>query len=150
MRHPHKLKQVIGIKRAKKQRRSARKIIQIILPHAAVFMQPAQVNVSLSLDAAKILINRFENDILYDCHGFTVRFERSESQRELVRQGKIVLRPIVEHLRANPPSDFMQLNVAWGKLLNWIEIGIDQKRDGPQRLDDTEGWIVWAEHMSML
>ncbi len=94
---------------------------------------------------AEKLIERFENDIVYDCHSYFSRFERSFAQQEMVRRGRTVLGPIIAHLKAKPPSDFMDLRTAWGYLLNRIEIEIDPQKSGPQKLKDTGGWIAWAE-----
>ena len=95
------------------------------------------------------LIRQFERDIVYDCHGYTARFERSDAQKELCRRGRRVLRPIIDHLRANPPVDFMDLKTAWGHLLNWIEVAVDPEKSGPQKLRDTEDWLLWAERFAL-
>lgn len=92
-------------------------------------------------------IKWFEWDIVYDCHGYTARFERSLNQKELKRRGKDALPAIIAHLKANPPSSFMDLDTAWGQLLNEIEVEIDPEKSGPQLLKDTSGWIAWAERM---
>jgi hypothetical protein len=92
------------------------------------------------------LIEGFESDMLDDCHGFNARFERSLYRRELVRRGKSVLQPIIDHLETNPPCD-VDLRKTWGHLLNWIEIDIDPEKSGPKKLDDTQGWIDWAKAM---
>jgi hypothetical protein len=94
------------------------------------------------------LIKRFERDIVLDCHSFTARFERSLAQRELCRRGAGCLKAITDHLRKNPPKDFMDLRTAWGYLLNQIEIRLDPKKTGPKRLKDTAGWIAWADKFS--
>lgn len=91
------------------------------------------------------LIDRFEKDIVYDCHSYTARFERSQAMKELHRRGKAVLRPIIEHLKRYPPTGFMSLDCAWGHLLNWIEVNVDSEKTGPKDRRDTAGWIAWAE-----
>lgn len=89
------------------------------------------------------LIKRFENDILYDCHSYHLKFERSDAKKELVRRGREVLKTIIEHLHKKTPSGDLQ--VAWNNLLNMIEIQIDPDKTSPKDLRDTEGWISWAE-----
>ena len=93
------------------------------------------------------LIEGFEGDIVYDVHSYTARFERSQYQKEFKRRGKDALPAIIAHLRAKPPSSFMDLDTAWGHLLNRIEVDIDPEKSGPQMLKDTMGWIDWAERM---
>lgn len=89
------------------------------------------------------LIERFERDMLYDCHGYVLRFSRSEARKELVRMGKRALRPIVDHLQSHPPGSGMNLDTAWGNLLCMIDA--DLSGDGPLLLKDTQGWIDWAK-----
>lgn len=93
------------------------------------------------------LIEEFERDIVYDCHGFVLRFNRSDAQKELSRRGKSALRKIIKHLRQKPPSDFMNLDIAWGRLLGNIETKIDLARTGPELYTDIKGWMEWAERI---
>lgn len=93
------------------------------------------------------LIEGFERDIVYDAHGYTARFERSQHRQELQRRGRGALPAIVAHLQVKLPSSFMNLDTAWGNLLNWIEIEIDPEKSGPQTLKDTPAWIAWAERI---
>lgn len=104
-----------------------------------------------NLDPPK-LVERFENDIIYDCHSLRAKFGRSQAQRELVQKGRESLRPIVEHIRLyqqTPPTSYPlvldDLLVAWGMLFHSIEIEVDPDRTGPQDLRDTDGWMAWAE-----
>ncbi len=90
------------------------------------------------------LIEQFEKDIIYDCHNLGTRIRRSEALKSLVKTGQQALRPIINHLKENSPSD-PRLKNAWGSLLNLIEIEIDERKSGPQKLANTEGWIAWAE-----
>lgn len=94
------------------------------------------------------LIKGFEGDIVFDCHGYTARFERSQYRQELQRRGRTMLQSITDHLRANPPGGGRQLDTAWGHLLNWIEIDIDPEKSGPRLLKDLSGWIAWADRMA--
>ncbi len=91
------------------------------------------------------LIERFVADILYDAHGYTIRFERSAARKELVRRGKQVIRPIIDHLNESPPKDDSFLKIAWGHLFCLIEKDIGYKEKGPNLLHDTAGWIAWGE-----
>lgn len=91
------------------------------------------------------LIERFRNDILYDAHSYTARFERSMAQKELVRRGKESIQSIIDHLKAFPPKDDAILKTAWGHVLFLIEENIGCEETGPQLLQDTDGWIVWGE-----
>ena len=92
-------------------------------------------------------IKKFEKDITCDRYGFVVRFEKSVAQKELSRRGKSALKRIVRHLRQKPPSDFMNLDIAWGWLLGSIEKKVDPERTGPDSYIDTKGWVKWAKRI---
>lgn len=92
------------------------------------------------------LIERFRNDILYDAHSYTARFERSVAQRELVRRGKEGLRQIIDHLKMSISSrSDGSIKIAWGHLLFRIEKSIGCEEAGPQLFGDIDGWIAWGE-----
>ena len=95
------------------------------------------------------LIERFERDMLYDCHGYVLRFSRSQARKELVRRGKKTLKPIAEHLRVHPPGSGMGLDTAWGNLLCLIGTSLPVE-DGPKLFNDTRGWIEWAERTDQI
>ncbi|MFC1615084.1 hypothetical protein ACFL22_00810 [Patescibacteria group bacterium] len=91
------------------------------------------------------LIQRFEKDILYDCHSLSARINRSDAQKELVEIGQGALRQIAEYLKPKCTSDATELTVAWCTLLCYIEADIDPQKTGPELLDETQGWVDWAE-----
>lgn len=62
------------------------------------------------------LIQGFEDDIIYDCHGFFIRYGRSLARKELMRRGRSALEEIDKHLAKNPPSDVHELKAAWTHL----------------------------------
>ncbi len=51
------------------------------------------------------LFEEFNRDIIYDAHGFMIRFCGSWAMREINRRGRDSLRPIIEHLKTHPYSD---------------------------------------------
>ncbi|MBU1046344.1 hypothetical protein KKH36_01015 [Patescibacteria group bacterium] len=100
---------------------------------------------SLNPKEVQKLIERFEKDIIYDCHSLRTRLSRSEAREKLNEMGRDALRPIIDHLKINSPKD--ELAEAWNTLFAWIEKDIDPKRSGPKYVDSGEiiNWIEWAE-----
>lgn len=99
------------------------------------------------------LIKRFESDIVYDVHSLRAKFERSYAQKMLFSKGREALGPIIKHLQAEKPATDIEaiqeeVFIAWGQLLNRIEIKVDPDKGGPQDLRDTAGWIAWAERFA--
>lgn len=101
----------------------------------------------LQATPAADLISQFENDIRYDAHSLIARLERSRSGYELRSRGQAVLGAIVRHLEQNPPQD-RELRIAWGWILNGIEIDIDAEKTAPKQYLDTSGWIAWARRFA--
>ncbi len=98
--------------------------------------------------ATSELIGNFKADIRFDCHNTQIAFSRSFAQQELCRRGRLVLPEIITHLKENPPIDGGSLQWVWCRLLNRIEMQIDQEeQSGPESLYDIRGWISWAEKM---
>lgn len=98
----------------------------------------------ITTSTTKELIERFENDIIFDAHSYRARFERSQARKELCQRGKQALRDIVDHLKSALPLSG-DIQTAWGHLLCLIEPTIDSNKTGPNELKDTEGWISWAD-----
>ena len=76
-------------------------------------------------EKTKAVIERFENDMVYDCHNYTSRYGRSQGRMWIMRRGQSVLPALVEHLKAHPPGKFMNLNTAWGNLLSDLTVGCE-------------------------
>lgn len=102
----------------------------------------------MSRDEIQSLIKQYDSDILYDCHLLQTRVYRSEARKQLVGLGAGALQHIITHLKKNMPIGDVELTYAWCTLLNHIEISIDLSRSGPQRLDDIEGWVQWAQRFA--
>src|SRR6185369_9028572 len=105
-------------------------------------------DISLSKLLIEDLIERFESDIIFDIHSYHGRYGRSFARKELVRRGFSALKAIADHLKAHPPIDYRDLSTAWGHLVSEIELQVDQGKSGPRRMNDTAGWILWAERMT--
>lgn len=90
------------------------------------------------------LIERFENDIIFDAHSYCAKFERSQAQKELRRRGRQALGDILNHLKLILPISG-DIQTAWGHLLCLIEPSVDPVKSGPNELKDTQDWISWAE-----
>ncbi|MFA7319434.1 MAG: hypothetical protein WC022_02450 [Parcubacteria group bacterium] len=104
-----------------------------------------------SIEEIKKLIREFEKDILGSRKNDTaavsaileLRFGGSFARRKLVSLGELTLEHLVQHLSENMPVD-NDLQYAWCKLFNWIEMDVDLEKRGPEEyiLDE---WIGWAK-----
>jgi hypothetical protein len=93
------------------------------------------------------LVHRFENDIIFDCHSLAIKTSRSQSSKDIIREGPAALATITEHLkhfRAPKGAEVFdsELRHAWGILLSWLckEHGL-QNYPASQR--DFNGWVGW-------
>lgn len=100
------------------------------------------------------LCERFDRDILYDCHSLIAREERSLAQKELLRRGRSALATVIVHLENHPKltgrvpelSGLLEdLRLGWVMVLNRFEVALDPKRGAPQLLAAYDGWLVWAK-----
>jgi hypothetical protein len=88
------------------------------------------------------LILRFEYEIAGD-HDLGAHFEKSEARKELQSRGAVVLRHLINHLQLHPPSDYMNLDMAWGRLLSTIAIKMGEINSCPDTTTNTQAWIDW-------
>ena len=88
------------------------------------------------------LILKFEDEIVGD-HGLGARFEKSEARKELQSRGAVVLRHLISHLQLKPPSDHMNLDMAWGRLLSTIAIKMGEINSCPNTTTNMQAWIDW-------
>lgn len=101
------------------------------------------------------LIERFENDIRYDCHQVERRVNFSDARKEMQRRGPKVLMPIAQHLlKSFPGGPFMELDrkhwdlfLAWGYLLfgimddHALPLLYKRVKFGEQNMSR---WILWC------
>lgn len=62
------------------------------------------------------LIQRFEGDILYDCHSFRARYSRSAARKELISRGNSFIPHVEEHMLIDPRADNDDLKHAFDLL----------------------------------
>jgi hypothetical protein len=93
----------------------------------------------------KELVEGFENSIKYDIHALSIKFDRSYERKVIEIVGKEMMPCIISHLENNPPSEFMDLHIAWGMMI--CNIGKKCNKDVPRKLDfsKTSEWISWAK-----
>ena len=99
------------------------------------------------------LIKTFEGNICRDCRSVRTRFESSSAQQELSRRKQASLRPIIEYFSLRGDTNEIERRLpdlawAWGMLLHKIELEVDPQKTGPNKFDDIEGWISWAERFA--
>jgi hypothetical protein len=98
------------------------------------------------------LIQRYNNDILYDAHSVEARIRRSEAKRNLVLIGKDTLKLISEKLKDSFPENEeidYDLFMAWNRLICEI---IDTHslpeapyaKDVPYGQQSVEKWVAYC------
>lgn len=99
-------------------------------------------------DSALKLINRFQSDIVYDCHSLSARYGRSDAVRKILEAAIDMLPFIAAHLstyeKATDIHDIeMDARIAWCWLLRQIH---DENDIGePPIVGNFEGWVKWAK-----
>jgi len=70
------------------------------------------------------LFERFENDMIYDCHQLGTRIERSEAKRLMEFRGRYVLGAIGAHLFSRfPNGEFNEVGEGyWELFVAWIRV----------------------------
>lgn len=104
-----------------------------------------------SIEEIKKLIREFEEDILGNCKDdaaaisatLELRFGGSFARKRLVSLGELTLEHSVWYLSENMPAN-NELQRAWCKLFNWIEMDVDLEKRGPEEYI-MEEWIDWAK-----
>jgi hypothetical protein len=104
-----------------------------------------------SIEEIKKLFRQFEEDILGSCKDEAVavpatlelRFGSSFARKRLVSLGELTLQYLVQHFSEKPPMN-NDLQHAWCKLFNWIEMDMDLEKRGPEEYI-LEEWINWAK-----
>jgi len=88
-------------------------------------------------------INMFEEDIRDESRPLTKRIAYSLAAYRLQEMAEAALPDVVVYLEKNRPEGFESV-VAWTILLTAIEreMGLDE---GPQDLNDFDGWFAWAK-----
>lgn len=92
------------------------------------------------------IIERFQNDILYDCHSLSARYGRSEAVRALLEMGIEAVPVMIAFLAdfSSPtaePGAENDLKRAWTWILDDMSVFMD---DHPGSLH-FDGWVEWAK-----
>ncbi len=102
------------------------------------------------------LIQRYQNDLWYDCHRLPARIGRSDARKELQRRGPVVLKPIGSYLSERFPigklselgNGYADDFVAWGHLLYGIindhKIADIPYEDTPYSDQDMSVWVAFC------
>lgn len=103
------------------------------------------------LDLAS-LFEKFENDIVFDCHSLRTKVSRSQSGKRIIAMGPKILRELAEYLKNwQPLSKIKELEDeekhGWGILLSWMceEHSLDR---GGIAQNDFESWVKWTASFS--
>jgi hypothetical protein len=105
----------------------------------------------------KGLINRYNNDILYDAHSTEAKISRSEARKQLQKIGKRSLKLIAKNLETlfpnNEKVDY-DLFMAWIRLINGIikDHNLPQPPYGPNIKygnQSVEKWILYCNRKKL-
>lgn len=88
---------------------------------------PATTNWRDDLTLAPIewLVERYEKDIIFDCHTLSARISRSEAGTELIRRGRPALRAIGNRIRITIREGSLvqeQVSFAWDQFIAWVSL----------------------------
>ena len=95
------------------------------------------------------LIERFEKDIIFDCHAVWIRVSRSRAGKEILALGPSVLPDLAVRLEGYKLPEGQEahsdsLKWAWSLLLSWLvkEHGLEGR---PKLQADFDGWVKWLQ-----
>ena len=66
------------------------------------------------------LFDRFEKDILFDCHSLRAKASRSEAGKEIERRKEETIPAIQNHLASKSGSQNEEVLKAWDMILHWM------------------------------